>query len=78
VYFRAAYTAVPDAHGDGVEAISSDAFVLAQVDLHPAGVLASVDAMAARRHHSPRTRAEIIDSLARLLPQAMDALRRLQ
>lgn len=61
----------------GVEAISRDAFVLAQVDPHAAGVHASVEAMAARRHHSPRTRAEIIDSLARLLPQAMDALRRL-
>lgn len=62
----------------GVEAISSDAFVLAQVDLHPAEVLASVDTMAARRHRPPRTRAEIVDSLERLLPQAMDALRRLQ
>jgi hypothetical protein len=62
----------------GVEAISSDAFALAQIDLHPAEVLASVDAIAARRLRSPRTRAEIIDSLSRILPQAMDALRTVQ
>ncbi|MGI8999812.1 MAG: hypothetical protein ACR2GO_08915 [Candidatus Limnocylindria bacterium] len=62
----------------GVEAISSDAFALAQVDLHPAEVLASVEEMAARRRHSPRTKVEIIESLARFLPQAMDALRRHQ
>ncbi len=59
----------------GVEAISADGFVLAQVDLHPAEVVASIDAMAARRRHPPRTRVEIIDSLARALPTAMDALR---
>ena len=56
----------------GVEAVDTDAFVLAQVDLHPAHVLASIDAMAARRHRAPKTRAELIDSLARRLPDAMN------
>lgn len=60
----------------GVEAIGTDAFVLAQVDLHPAGVLASIDAIAARRRRAPKTRAEIIDSLDRPLPTSMAALRR--
>jgi hypothetical protein len=60
----------------GIEAISPDAFVLAQVDLHPAGVLASIDAMALRRQRSPRTRVEIIDALERRLPTAMGALHR--
>lgn len=60
----------------GIEAVSTDAFVLAQVDLHPAGVLASIDAMAARRRRAPKTRAEIIGSLERPLPTSMAALRR--
>jgi len=60
----------------GIEAISADAFALAQVDLHPGEVLASVDAMAARRRRPPRSRTEIIAALARLLPTAIDALRR--
>ncbi len=60
----------------GIEAISTDAFVLAQVDLHPAGVLASIDGMAARRRRSPKTRDEIIDSIERRLPMAIEALRR--
>ena len=60
----------------GIEAISTDAFVLAQVDLHPTGVLASIDAMALRRQRSPRTRVEIIDALERRLPTAMGVLRR--
>lgn len=60
----------------GIEAVNADAFALAQVDLHPAGVLGSIDAMSARRHRAPRTRSEIVDSLARNLPTAMEALRR--
>lgn len=57
-----------------IEAVNADAFVLAQVDLHPAAVLASIDAMAARRRRSPKTQSEIRDSLARPLPEAMAAL----
>lgn len=60
----------------GVEAVDTDTFVLAQVDLHPHEVLASVDAMFVRRRRAPKTRAEIIDALARPLPRAMGALRR--
>lgn len=61
----------------GIEAVSADAFALAQVDLHPDAVLACLDAMAARRRRSPRTRTELIASLGRLLPQAMAELARL-
>lgn len=60
----------------GIEAVSTDAFVLAQVDLHPAGVLTAINAMAARRRRTPKTRAEIIDALERRLPHSMGALRR--
>lgn len=59
-----------------IEAISTDTFVLAQVDLHQDGILASIDAMAARRRRSPSTRGEIIDALELRLPAAMAALRR--
>lgn len=58
----------------GVEAISPDEFALAQVDLHPQAVLASIDAMAARRRRHPKTRADIIDRLALPLPTATTAL----
>lgn len=61
----------------GIEAVSADAFALAQVDLHPEAVLACLDAIAARRRRSPRTRAELIASLGRLLPRAMAELGRL-
>ncbi len=58
----------------GIEAISPDEFTLAQVDLHPQAVLDSIDAMAARRRRSPKTRAEIIARLHAQLPAAMTAL----
>ncbi|MEX2548406.1 MAG: PIN domain-containing protein [Chloroflexota bacterium] len=61
----------------GIEAVSADVFALAQVDLHVDGVVASLDAMSARRQRAPKTRGEIIDSLARYLPVTMDAVRRL-
>jgi PIN domain len=57
-----------------VEAISADAFTLAQVHLHRADVLASIDAMAARRQRHPKTRADIIGRLRTLLPTAMAEL----
>jgi hypothetical protein len=59
----------------GVEAVTADAFALAQVDLHREGVIAAVDAMAARRRRPPNTRDAILDALARYLPDAMEALR---
>lgn len=61
----------------GIEAVSQDAFALAQVDLHADGVVASLDAMSARRQRAPKTRDEIIASLSRYLPDAMEAVRRL-
>jgi predicted nucleic acid-binding protein len=60
----------------GVEAVSADAFGLAQVDLHPGAVRASIAAMAARRVRHPRTVVEIAETLARYLPDAMAALDR--
>jgi hypothetical protein len=59
----------------GVEAVNADAFALAQVDLHRAAVVASIDAIAARRRRTPKTRGEIIDALGRYLPSAVKALR---
>ncbi len=59
----------------GVEAVTADAFALAQVDLHREGVLTAVAAMAARRRRPPKTPNAIIDALARYLPEAMAALR---
>jgi hypothetical protein len=58
----------------GVEAVSADEFGLAQVDLHANAVLASIDAIAARRRRPPKTRAEIIEALAGPLPSMADAL----
>lgn len=58
----------------GVEAISADTFVLAQVHLRPDIVLSSIEAMAARRRRYPKTPAEIIERLAGHLPEAMAAL----
>lgn len=58
----------------GVEAVSADAFALAQVDLHRDAVAASIAAMAARRVRHPRTAAEVAETLARYLPGAMAAL----
>lgn len=60
----------------GVEAVTADAFALAQVDLHSEAVHASVAAMAARRRRDPKTPDDIVEALARYLPNAMAALRR--
>lgn len=57
-----------------IEAVSADAFTLAQVHLHRVDVLSSIDAMAARRHRFPKTRADIIERLRTLLPTAMAEL----
>lgn len=46
----------------GVEAITADAFALAQVDLHRDGVVATLEAIAARRRHPPKTPEAIIDA----------------
>lgn len=59
----------------GVEAVTPDAFALAQVDLHPEAVHAAVTTMAARRRRPPKTPDAIIEVLARYLPEAMAALR---
>ncbi len=59
----------------GVEAVTADAFALAQVDLHREGVIGAINAMAARRRRSPKTPGGIVDALARYLPEAMAALR---
>lgn len=60
----------------GVEAVSADQFGLAQVDLHADAVIASIDAIAARRRRPPKTRGEIIEALARQLPLTAEALGR--
>lgn len=57
-----------------VEAISADAFTLAQGHLHRADLFASIDAMAARRQRYPKTRADIIERLRIMLPTAMAEL----
>jgi len=57
-----------------IEAVSADAFTLAQVHLHRVDVLASIDAMAARRQRFPKTRADVIERLRTLLPAAMAEL----
>jgi hypothetical protein len=59
----------------GIEAVTADAFALAQVDLHRDGVLAAVEAIAARRRRPPKTPDAIVDALARYLPEAMAVLR---
>jgi hypothetical protein len=59
----------------GIEAISADAFALAQVGLHADQVMEAVMAMSARRRRAPRTPEEIMEGLARRLPRAMEALR---
>lgn len=58
----------------GVEAVSADGFALAQVDLHPDAVRASIAAIAARRVGHPRTVVEVAETRARYLPDAMVAL----
>lgn len=59
----------------GIEAVSCDAFALAQVELQPRRVVAAISAMSARRQRKPKTPEEIMDALARYLPRAMEALR---
>lgn len=59
----------------GIEAVSADSFALAQIGLHPEGVLAAIAAMSARRRRQPRTPEEIMAALARPLPRAMQALK---
>lgn len=59
----------------GIEAVTADAFALAQVDLHREGVIGAVEAIAARRRRPPKTPDTIVDALARYLPEAMAALR---
>ncbi|CAN5820264.1 PIN domain-containing protein [soil metagenome] len=44
----------------GVEAITADAFAVAQVDLHRRDVFAAIDAMAERRRRPPKTTDAII------------------
>lgn len=58
----------------GVEAISTDTFVLAQVHLRPDVVLSSIEAMAARRRRHPKTAEDIIERLGRHLPESMAAI----
>lgn len=58
----------------GVEATSSDAFVLVQIHFRRDQVIASIDAMAARRRRQPKTPAEIIRRLSGHIPEAMAAL----
>lgn len=58
----------------GVEAVSTDTFVLAQVHLRPDLVWSSIEEMAARRRRPPRTPADIIERLGRQLPEAMAEL----
>lgn len=69
-------TDVPDELLDpfGVEAVSADEFGLAQVNLHGDAVIASIDAIAARRRRPPKTRDETIEALGRQLPRTAGAL----
>ena len=57
-----------------VEVVSADAFVLHQIHLDIDGVLASVDAMAARRRRNPKSRTQIIERLGTHLPISMTML----
>lgn len=59
----------------GVEALSPDAFTLAQVDLDREAVAACITTMAARRRHPPMNAGEVVEALSRFLPQAMARLR---
>ena len=58
----------------GIEAVTADAFALAQVDLHAESVRESLAAMASRRRRRPKTPDEIVRTLSRYLPNAMAAL----
>ncbi len=58
----------------GVDALSPDAFTLAQIDLDREAVAACINVMAAR-HKSPMTSPEVVDALSRFLPKAMSRLR---
>lgn len=59
----------------GVEALSPDAFTLAQIDLDREAVAACIQTMAARRRHPPMTAGEVVEALSRFLPEAMARLR---
>lgn len=59
----------------GVDALSPDAFTLAQIDLDRDAVAACITVMAARRRHPPMTSREVVDALSRFLPEAMTRLR---
>ncbi len=58
----------------GIEAVTADAFALAQVDLDADVVRGCIAAMAERRKRHPKTVGEVIATLARQLPKAMEAL----
>lgn len=57
-----------------VEAVDVDSFVLDHVDRDPEGVLGVIDAMAARRRRHPKTRHDILDALAGLMPRSVGEL----
>ena len=59
----------------GVDALSPDAFTLAQIDLDREAVAACIDVMAARRRNPPMTSPQVVDALSRFLPEAMARLR---
>lgn len=59
----------------GVEALSPDAFTLAQLDLDREAVAACIRTMAARRRHPPMRAGEVVEALSRFLPEAMARLR---
>ena len=59
----------------GVEALSPDAFTLAQIELDRDALAACLQTMAARRRHPPMTPGEVVESLSRFLPEAMARLR---
>lgn len=59
----------------GVDALSPDAFTLAQIDVDRKAVAACISAMAARRRNPPMTSREVVDALSRFLPEAMARLR---
>ena len=59
----------------GVDALSPDAFTLAQIDLDREAVAACITVMAARRRNPPMTGREVVDALSHFLPEAMARLR---
>lgn len=59
----------------GIDALSPDAFTLAQIDVDREAVAACINVMAARRRNPPMTSREVVDTLSRVLPEAMARLR---